>query len=247
MKKILSFIMAGCAMMSLVSCGRKTTSESPSTVSNNFNYKVGVASYTHTKDTYGYTEGKNGKGTVVTTNVAAVFAPDGKIVKIQIDETESNFGFDGKGQLVGYKAGEIKSKKEQRDAYGMKAVSGIGKEWYEQVEGLENWLVGKNVKDIVNGMTATDKKEPKNNTSNSTNNNSNVVNDNSNATMNGNGVAEDIMNGAENIANGVANTVDDLFGGKYSTNWMDTDIRAGVTIDTKYIRHTIEKAYKNAK
>ena len=35
------------------------------------------------------------------------------------------------------------------DGYGMKAASGIGKEWFEQAEALEDWCVGKTVEEVV--------------------------------------------------------------------------------------------------
>ena len=95
----------------LTACGGKTP-----TATQNFDYKVGTASYTHTNDSYGYTEGKNGRGAVSTTLVAAVFDNDGKIVKISIDEVESKIGFDSAGQLADFTAGEVKSKKELGDS-----------------------------------------------------------------------------------------------------------------------------------
>lgn len=251
MKKIFALMMAVITAFGMTACG----SSNSGTTNSNFNYKVGVASLTHTNNTYGYTEGKNGRGAVTTTNVAAVFDQNGKIVKISIDETETNIGFDGAGQLVGYKPGEVKSKKELKDSYGMKGASGIGKEWYQQVDSLENWLVGKDVNALIGNMTG----KPNNSNSNTTTSNS--VNSNNargttlgtnSATTNSNystiqnggnagtGLAGDVMQGAENL-------IDDLFGGNYSTNWMGEDLKASVTIDTSYIRYTIQKAYKNAK
>ena len=38
---------------------------------------------------------------------------------------------------------------ELDDGYGMKAASGIGKEWFEQAEALEDWCVGKTVEEVV--------------------------------------------------------------------------------------------------
>ncbi len=249
MKKIFSLLMAVAIAFGMTACGSSNNSKPNS----DFNYKVGVASLTHTNNTYGYTEGKNGRGAVTTTNVAAVFDQNGKIVKISIDETETNIGFDGSGQLVGYNPGEVKSKKELKDSYGMKGASGIGKEWYQQVESLEKWLVGKDVNALIGGMTVDT------NTSNSNNTNSNNSRDaisdtnSKNSTMtnsnystiqnggnSGTGLAGDVMMGAENL-------IDNLFGGKYSSNWMGEDLKASVTIDTSYIRYAIQKAYKNAK
>lgn len=148
MKKIFSVGLAA-VIIALTACG----ADKPA-VTNDFNYKVGTASYTHTNDSYGYTEGRNGRGAVSTTLVAAVFDNNGQIVRISIDEVETNVGFDNAGQLADFTPGEVKSKKELGDAYGMKAASGIGKEWYEQIESLEKWLEGKKANTIVGGATA---------------------------------------------------------------------------------------------
>ncbi len=144
MKKLIAMALA--LMTVLSACG----TEEPNVTNNNYNYKTGLATYTHTNNTYGTTEDKNGQSSVSTTIVAAVFDDKGKIIDIKIDEVESKTGFDNKGRLVGYTGNEVVSKKELGDSYGMKAVSGIGKEWYQQIETLEKWLVGKDVNTVIN-------------------------------------------------------------------------------------------------
>ena len=242
----------------LTACGGKTP-----TTTQNFDYKVGTASYTHTNDSYGYTEGKNGRGAVSTTLVAAVFDNDGKIIKISIDEVESKIGFDSAGQLADFTAGEVKSKKELGDAYGMKAVSGIGKEWYQQIESLEKWLEGKQINTVIGGATGkmlngiTDNSymgDPESDTRTIPRSTSDITN-NQNSTsasagsMSG-GVMSDVnstihnmADGVNSIADGAANGMGDMTG----NSWMGEDLKASVTIDTTYIHKTIEKAYRNAK
>lgn len=56
---------------------------------------------------------------------ATVTKKDGKVTAVQIDETTSD------GQ----------SKKEMGTDYGLKSKSAIGKEWDEQIQFLENYLV----------------------------------------------------------------------------------------------------------
>ena len=58
MKKIISALLLA-VIMATTACGSKTPA-----ATNNFNYKVGTASYTHTNDSYGYTDGRNGRGAV---------------------------------------------------------------------------------------------------------------------------------------------------------------------------------------
>lgn len=52
---------------------------------------------------------------------------------------------DADGKLTGVNIDEVtedgESKKDKGDDYGMKKASGIGKEWYEQVEYLENYIL----------------------------------------------------------------------------------------------------------
>ena len=242
MKKIIfSALLAGAVVMT--ACSGKEPA-----VTKGFDYKVGTASYTHTNDSYGYTEGKNGRGAVSTTLVAAVFDNNGKIVRISIDEVESKIGIDSTGQLADFSAGEVKSKKELGDAYGMKAYSSIGKEWYQQVETLENWLEGKAVNNIIGGNAARM----------FTAENSHTTSDYANSTMTktasstSSGMAGDIMDGVNSAIGDMTDGVDNSAGytAENNTNagsWMDADLKAGVTIDTTNIEKAIEKAWRNAK
>ena len=53
----------------------------------------------------------------------------------------------------GFLGGNVSSLRDDEtvlgDGYGMKAASGIGKEWFEQAEALEDWCVGKTVEEVV--------------------------------------------------------------------------------------------------
>ena len=55
--------------------------------------------------------------------IATVVYENGKIIKVLIDCVRNG-----------------NSSKEMHDNYGVKAVSSIGKEWWEQVEFLEDWI-----------------------------------------------------------------------------------------------------------
>ena len=124
MKKLLY---AAClvSVLALAGCGKKENEM----VMGIDSYKVGTGAYTATK-AYGYTADKNGNSNVTTSIAAVVFDKDGKIVKLTVDEISSDFYFDGTGNPVNYTGGEIKTKKELGDSYGMRGASGIGKEWY---------------------------------------------------------------------------------------------------------------------
>lgn len=242
----------------LTACGGNTPA-----ATKNFDYKVGTASYTHTNDSYGYTEGKNGRAAISTTLVAAVFDNDGKIVKISIDEVESKIGFDSSGQLADFTAGEVKSKKELGDAYGMKAASSIGKEWYQQIESLEKWLEGKQINTVIGGATGkmlygmADNSymgDPESDTRTIPRSTSDITKSHNSSSVSAGSIAggvmsnvnstiHDMADGVNSIANNITDGMDNMTG----NSWMGEDLKASVTIDTTYIHKAIEKAYKNAK
>jgi len=248
MKRIISALCAAALMLTATACGDGTPRASPEN-----DYRIGMASYTHTNDTYGYTEGKNGQSAVSTTYVAAVFDKAGKIVKVKIDEVESKTAFDAGGQLAGYTGGEIISKKELGDDYGMKVASGIGKEWYQQVETLEKWLEGKDVKMLsstaANGMkaiagAASGANSMPRGDDIPRNSDGNVSGNVPDTTMSNGTAGGDIMDGVNSAINDMTDGVENGTG--TTAGWMDEDLRAGVTIDTTYMIKAIEKAYRNA-
>ena len=232
------------ALLAMVLMFTACTSQKPA-ATKGFDYKVGTASYTHTNDSYGYTEGKNGRGAVTTTIVAAVFDSNGKIVRVSIDEVESKIGIDATGQLADFTAGEVKSKKELGDAYGMKAYSSIGKEWYQQVETLEKWLEGKTANNIIGGTTAK-MFVPDNSYADGYMSNSATTKA---TTSTASGVAGDVMDGVNSVIGEMTDggTNSNNTNGTTYSGWTDADLKAGVTINTANIQRTIEKAWRNAK
>lgn len=152
MKKLLALTVALALSLSAVGCGSTDNNTNSDTI-DNANYRVGVGSYTTASDSSPSVEGENGKGVVSTTYATVIFDENDVIRKVYIDEVQSKIYFDGNGQLVNKDAySEIRSKRELGDEYGMKAASDIGKEWYEQINSLESWLVGKNIKEISDNV-----------------------------------------------------------------------------------------------
>lgn len=92
---------------------------------------------------------KVGSVTLNTTMCALELDDAGKITAVSFDIAQNKVGFDATGALTGELTGEHPTKKELGDGYGMKAASGIGKEWFEQAEALEDWCVGKTVEEVV--------------------------------------------------------------------------------------------------
>lgn len=222
MKKLFVLFSALSLVLILVACGEDTTM-----MENDYSYKLGMSAYTHTDGSRGYAEDKNGRARFSTTYVSAVFGDDGTIMDVKIDEVESNVDFDASGALVNYMGGNVQSKKELGDAYGMKDYSGIGKEWYEQIEYLENWLKGKKINDLKKAESRSDSSAVSGGMSMPATDSGGIVSD---ATSAINSVADGIMDGAENMM-----------------GFADEDLKAGVTIDTGYIRTALEQAYNDAK
>ena len=80
------------------------------------------------------------------TVATVVVDADGKIVACRLDVAQNKYKFDAdKGELV---FTVLNSKKELKEDYKMKPVSGIGKEWYEQAEAFEKFVVGKTAKEV---------------------------------------------------------------------------------------------------
>lgn len=80
---------------------------------------------------------------------AAAFDADGKVVGVLIDNAQIRIDYDAEGKVTSDKAAEYKTKKQLGDAYNMKRVSNIGKEWYEQMAAFEAFIVGKTSSEVV--------------------------------------------------------------------------------------------------
>lgn len=85
---------------------------------------------------------------VDTVIAAALFDQDGKVVNVEIDTAQSKVNYDENMKVSSDKTAPVNTKVELGDKYGMKKASTIGKEWYEQIAELENWMVGKTVDEI---------------------------------------------------------------------------------------------------
>ena len=73
---------------------------------------------------------------------------EGKIVGVDFDALQTKGTFDTTGAAGEFNAAPL-SKNEIKDGYGMKAISPIGLEWYEQMNALEAWCIGKTVDEVL--------------------------------------------------------------------------------------------------
>lgn len=100
---------------------------------------------------------KDGNAQVDSVVAAVVVDGDGKIVKCMIDTAQNKMGFTPEGKVI--MNDDFKTKKELKEDYNMKAASGIGKEWYEQAEAMEQYVIGKTA-DEVEGIAVDEDTKP---------------------------------------------------------------------------------------
>ena len=82
-------------------------------------------------------------------NIAAVsFNNEGVITSCMIDAVQADVNFNQEGEITTDLSISPKTKNELADEYGMKVVSGIGKEWYEQADAFAKYVVGKTVDEV---------------------------------------------------------------------------------------------------
>ncbi|MGL5540873.1 MAG: hypothetical protein ACRDBX_04460, partial [Erysipelotrichaceae bacterium] len=135
MKKLLALIL--CAGV-LAGCGASSKT-----------YKVGVASVTSMKLADATAE-KEGQVQANTTYASVVLDKDGKIVDVAIDVAQNSGKFNAAGEVTTDAAAATPTKREKGDDYGMKKASAIGKEWFEQADALEAWMIGKTIDEVKN-------------------------------------------------------------------------------------------------
>ena len=80
---------------------------------------------------------------------AVTLNSEGVIVDCKIDAIQCKVNFDAAGQLVTEVGTEYLSKMELKDDYAMRSASGIAKEWFEQVEALEAYCIGKTPAEVA--------------------------------------------------------------------------------------------------
>ena len=186
MKKISAILVAAVLSVSLTACGRTTDNNTNTDNIDSTSYRVGIGSYTTTDSSYSSVEGEHGKSVVNTTYATVIFDENDIIRKVYIDQVESKVLFDANGQLVTEGTDtNIRSKRELGDEYNMKPASPLGKEWYEQVNSIESWLVGKNIRDIANGVM-------------------------SNNMYGNNGYTDSVTGGVEGVADGIVDGAEDI-------------------------------------
>jgi hypothetical protein len=110
--------------------------------------KTGFASDTTIADSMSAEGATNGEAAGYSKMVGVLVDEDGVIVDCVIDAVQTKVEFDASGKIVTPLDTTFDSKNVLGDDYGMKAASGIQKEWYEQAAFLADYVVGKTVEDL---------------------------------------------------------------------------------------------------
>lgn len=97
---------------------------------------------------------KSGEAKASSTYGVVALDKDGKVVFTQTDVAQNAVKFTTAGVVDG-EAVAIATKGEKKDGYGMKKVSSIGKEWFEQNQAYDDWTVGKTGKEIADMKVTT--------------------------------------------------------------------------------------------
>ena len=95
----------------------------------------------------------------VTSNIIAMTTDGDVITSCIIDAVQSKAGFDADGQLAGEVSGDVLSKAQLGEDYGLKAYSGVGKEWDEQTLAFCEYVTGKTVEEAT-GIALTETTAP---------------------------------------------------------------------------------------
>ena len=138
MKKIIALALAAVMALSMVACGGE---KAP------VKYKTGMGIVVSPSLTDATAE-KAGKVQMNTTMVVATFDAEGKVVSVSFDVAQQALNVNGDGTTADASKVDLRTKVEKEYDYYMKDASGIGKELFEQVNGMEDWMVGKTIEEI---------------------------------------------------------------------------------------------------
>ena len=148
MKKRIALLLAALlAVGSLTACGGNGNAannggDAAATV------KLGLGACTSFSSSYSIGEEHYGAPAEATNaqvdiHVAAVtLDAEGKIVSCDIDAIQVKATVDATGAIAADAATEFTSKNDLKEGYNMKGASPIGKEWYEQADAFEKYIIG---------------------------------------------------------------------------------------------------------
>lgn len=171
MKKLIAVALVALLALTMIACRRKPNqvastpqpSGAPDTTgnpagSNAGGMRTGLAVLTTVTDSVSAHE-SDGRAKAESTIAAVMIDESGVITRCEIDAAQSDVTFSREGKLTTDPASVLETKQELGANYGMARVSGIGREWNEQVDALAAYVVGKTASD-VRGISMTETATP---------------------------------------------------------------------------------------
>ena len=110
--------------------------------------KLGLGIFTHADFSADASEEMNGQCEADSCVAAVTVDADGKITASLIDATQNAVQFDTAGKITSDVTAETQTKRQLGNNYGMRSVSGIEKEWYEQADFIEEYIIGRTAEEI---------------------------------------------------------------------------------------------------
>lgn len=93
-------------------------------------------------------DGRDGQAQAYHSYAVVTVDAQGVFTSVILDSTQANVAFDDQGRLTGDVFQPVLTKVELRDQYGMRALSGIGREWFEQAWAIADYASGKTLADF---------------------------------------------------------------------------------------------------
>lgn len=149
MKKLLLLLLVLALSMSLLAGCAQSAEEPVEGVEERAIAKVGLGHVISIAKSTDAEADKTAQAQADVTVMAVGFDAEGKIVSAELDVAQTVVAFDEDMAVATDVEGEFETKKELGEEYGMVKASGIGKEWFEQAEALEEWMVGKTVDGVM--------------------------------------------------------------------------------------------------
>jgi hypothetical protein len=110
--------------------------------------KLGIGVVTNIAKSTDAAADKEGLAQAYSSYTAATFDTSDKITSSIIDASQTDINFNAEGKITTDLKTELKTKQELGNDYGMKKASKIGKEWYEQVNALSDYIKGKTAAEV---------------------------------------------------------------------------------------------------
>ena len=102
------------------------------------------------------TMSKSKDATATAAGQAPVYPPVGMftlhcdvVTSAYIDAVQANVAFNADGKITSDLTVAVQTKNELKEGYGMKGISPIGKEWYEQAAGFCTFITGKTLDEAI--------------------------------------------------------------------------------------------------